>query len=45
MFYEVVLDDFRGSANCKKLKSCGLIYAGGKFPLSPSKIYNPIFIK
>jgi hypothetical protein len=33
MFYEVVLDDFRGSANCKKLKSCGLIYAGEKFSL------------
>ena len=31
MFYEVVLDDFRGSANCKKLKSCGLTYAGENF--------------
>ena len=52
MFYEVVLDDFRGSANCKKkcqLQETEILWTdlcGGKiFPLSPPKIYNPIFIK
>jgi len=37
MFYEVVLDDFRGSANCKKLKSCGLIYGGKNFPFESAE--------